>query len=116
MGFDFGYELFSIKKNNFDLIGGIAFDGFDALSSDNSNSNNNISKSINSLNLNIGLGYKHFLNSWNYLGFDFKYNFVNYDNKNGTDLAGNTITINLIYGFMGNRYKDNILRQLDYKK
>jgi hypothetical protein len=114
VGLDLGLEMFRIKNSSFDLIGGIAFDGFDVLKVDDSNSNKDISKSINSLNLNIGLGYKYNINQWNYIGVDFKYNFVDYKNKMGTDLSGNSLTINLIYGFYSNRYNVNRLKGLDY--
>ena len=33
-----------------------------------------------------------------YIGLDTKYNFVNYKNPYGTNLDGNTITVNLIIG------------------
>jgi hypothetical protein len=116
LGLDLAYELFKIKKSSFDMIGGIAFDGFDVLESNEQQSNNEISKSINSLNLNFGLGYKYHLNQWTYWGFDLKYNFVNYKNTRGTDLSGNALTINLIYGFCANQYNVNRLEQLGYKK
>lgn len=113
IGLDMGYNLLTIKNECFDLLGGIAFDGFDALSVKDKNSNNDISKSINTLNLNVGLGYKHLLKSNNYVGFDLKYNFVDYKNLKGTNLSGNTITINLIYGFHGPYYSNFRRRQLD---
>ena len=101
-GLDAGYELIRLKKNSIDLIGGIAFDGFDALSEKVEGSDKKITKSINSLNLNIGLGYKyHFKKqrfNQRYIGIDFKYNFVNFKNPQGTNLDGNTFTVNLIVG------------------
>lgn len=116
IGFDLGFEMFRIKNSSFDLIGGVAFDGFDVLKVDDPNSNTDISKSINALNINIGLGYKYNINQWNYIGVDFKYNIVDYENKMGTDLSGNALTINLIYGFYGNRYNVNRLNGLDYNE
>jgi hypothetical protein len=103
LGLDAGYELLRLKRNSIDLIGGVAFDGFDALSENTEGAkDDNLTKSIYSLNLNIGLGYKfHFKsNRYNnrYIGIDFKYNFVNYKNPHGTNLDGNTYTINLIFG------------------
>lgn len=112
-GLDCGYTLITIKNECFDLLGGIAFDGFDALSIKDKNSNNDISKSINTLNLNVGLGYKHLLKSNNYVGLDLKYNIVNYKNLKGTNLSGNTLTINLIYGFKGPYYANYRRKQLD---
>lgn len=116
IGLDLGLEMFRIKNSSFDLIGGVAFDGFDALKVDDPNSETDITKSINALNLNIGLGYKYNINPWNYIGIDFKYNIVDYKNKMGTDLSGNALTINLIYGFFGNRYNVYRLKGLDYNE
>ena len=115
-GLDAGYELIKAGKSHFSLISGIAFDGFDALDKTGTNSNESISKSINSLNLNIGLGYKYYFRDWRYLGIELKYNFVNYPNPYGTDLTGNAITLNLIYGFFGNRYGNSRLKELNYFK
>ncbi|MFZ4741106.1 MAG: hypothetical protein ACOYLE_08065 [Bacteroidales bacterium] len=116
IGIDLGLEMFRIKNNSFDLIGGVAFDGFDAIKVDDPNSNTDISKSISSLNLNIGLGYKYNINKWNYIGVDFKYNIVDFKNNMGTDLSGNAFMINLIYGFFEKRYNVYRLEGLDYKE
>jgi hypothetical protein len=114
IGMDLGLEMFRIKRSSFDLIGGVAFDGFDVLDVGDPNSNTNITKTLNSLNLNIGLGYKYNINPWNYIGIDCKYNIVDYKNNMGTDLIGNAFTINLIYGFYGNRHQMNRLSALGY--
>lgn len=111
-GLDFALEMFRIKNSSFDLIGGAGYDGFDALKVDDPNSKTDITKTINALNLNIGIGYKYNINPWKYIGIDFKYNIVDYNNEMGTDLSGNTLTINLIYGFFGNRYYGNGLNDL----
>jgi len=102
-GLDACYELFRLGQNSVDLIGGIAWDGFDTLNEKVEGSKNDkITKSINSLNLNIGLGYKFYFKNKGYnnryVGLDVKYNFVNYKNPHGTNLDGNTYTVNLILG------------------
>lgn len=99
IGLDVGFEIFRIKNRSFSFIGGAAFDGFDALRVDDPNSDTDIIKTLNTLNLNIGVGYKYHIDQWNYIGLDFKYNMVNYKNDMGTDLSGNALTINLLYGF-----------------
>ncbi len=118
MGVDLGFDLLQLKRSSLSLLGGVAFDGFDALKVSDQNSNNNINKSLNSLNLNFGLGYKYSINKFNYLGLDIKYNFVDYRNPRGTDLSGNVFTVNLVYGFYGlygGRYNFERLKQLEYK-
>jgi hypothetical protein len=101
MGLDAAYRLFLTGKNAFYLIGGVAWDGFDALDKKKDGSDDKMTKSINSLNLNIGLGYKFHFGEKSYLGIDCKYNFVNYKNSGGTDLDGNVFTIHLIFGGFG---------------
>jgi hypothetical protein len=110
-GLDAGYELFRFGKNSIDIIGGIAYENINTLNEkrddccgccSNDNNNNKITYNLNSLNLNIGLGYKFYFqkqrNNQRYLGIDIKYNLVNFKNPLGTNLNGNTYTINLILG------------------
>ena len=107
VGIDAGYELFRLWNNSIALIGGIAWDGFDSLNEKKECcKNETMSKTIHSLNLNIGLGYKFHFNNQRYIGIDFKYNFVNYKNPNGSNLDGYTYTVNLIIGnvFSGSYY------------
>jgi hypothetical protein len=101
VGLDVGYQFFVFKNNSFDLIGGVASDGFTAIYINIPDSDDNIRKRLESLNLNIGLGYKYFFNARRYLGLDIKYNFVDFENPGGTDLSGNVITISLKFGFLG---------------
>ena len=103
VGMDTGYELFRLWNNSIDLIGGIAWDGFDSLNEKKEGcKDEKMSNNIHSINLNIGLGYKfHFKErgyNQRYIGIDVKYNFVNYKNPHGTNLGGNTYTVNLIIG------------------
>ena len=111
---DLGYELFSVKNSHFDLIGGVGYDGFTALEVDYPDTDDDLTKSINSLNLNIGVAYKYYMNPYNYFGVEGKYNFVDYKNPKGTDLTGDVITINLIYGGFGKKHNPLKLNELDY--
>lgn len=113
-GIDAGLEIFRNKIHEFDLIGGIAYDGFDALNIKESKTSGKITKSINSLNFNIGLGYSFYFRSMRYLGIQAKYNFVNYENEKGTDLSGNTMEFYIILGFSGNNRKKTQLEKLDF--
>ena len=99
IGIDFDFEMFKIKNSSFSLIGGVASDLFDALSADDPNSDDDIVKTINSLNLNFGLGYRLFINQSKFIGLEFKYNIVDFKNNLGTNLSGDALSINLIYGF-----------------
>jgi hypothetical protein len=115
LGLDVGFEALSISNNTFEIVGGIAYEGFDALKVDDPNSNNDISKSLNSLNLNVGIGYRYYFVDRNYFGVDIKYNFVDFQNTGATDLSGDVLSINFLYGFFGNSYKKQRLDELEYK-
>jgi len=115
IGLDLGYELFRFENISFNLIGGIGYDAFDALEVNETCSCETSRKSLGSLNLNIGLGNKYYIKNWNYIGVDLKYNIVDYNNPNGTDLSGNAITLNVIFGFIGGKFQDRRLQELDYK-
>lgn len=115
-GAELGYELINYKSHELDILGGCGWDGFDALEIGEKNNPDRVTKSINALNLNLGMGYKKYFMNKSYIGIETRYNFINYQNKNGTDLSGNTLTIRLKYGISRNLYRDKKLMQLDHKK
>jgi hypothetical protein len=103
-----------IRSNNsaFRILGGIAYDGFDAMETNTQDqrTDNDDSKSIDSFNVNLGLGYNYNFKAGTCLGLNAKYNFVNYKNPGGTNLSGNTIQINLVFGGFSNE-RNSILRR-----
>lgn len=113
VGLDLAYELSRKKRSEFDLVGGIAYDGFDVVEGDTEKDIK--SKSLNSLNLNFGLGYRFCGKKFNYLGIQAKYNFVNYKNTGGTDLGGNYISIILTANLFGNIQKNQLIENLRMK-
>lgn len=116
IGADVEREIFKLKRNQFDLLGGIAWDGFDAINTDtkDNNPNNDKGHSINSINLNLGLGYKYNFSKKGYIALQGKYNFINYKNLGGTDMSGNAITIIFLVGGFTNTIKDYELKTLRY--
>jgi len=92
-------------------VGGIGYDGFEAISE---NVDAGVaSKSINSLNINLGAGYRYYYKGdGRYLSLQPRINTVNYANKRGSDLSGNTISIRLIWGFSSNEGRDRQLERL----
>ena len=110
VGLDLAYELSRKKRSEFDLVGGIAYDGFDVVEGDTEKDIK--SKSLNSLNLNFGLGYRFCGKKFNYLGIQTKYNFVNYKNDGGTDFGGNYISIILTANLFGNIQKNQLIENL----
>lgn len=113
-GCDLGYDLFYKSGHDFQILGGIGWDGFDAIEGDVDNDIQGVS--LGALNLNAGLGYRYFLTNSFYLGLRTKYNFVDYSSSGKVDLKGNTISIQFIIGGLGNAMKYNHLDALEYKK
>ncbi len=112
-GADFERTLFQRQKHQWELLGGIGWDGFDTVKTDQKN--NEDGKSINSVNLNIGLGYKYFYHKNLFWALISKYNFVKYRNTGGTDVTGNTVTLGLVLGYLQNEVKEDALKALRYK-
>lgn len=113
LGLDLSYELHNNFKKEFDLIGGIAFDGFDAIESDLDNDVKG--KSLNSLNLNAGIGYRIYSKNMNYVGLQIRYNLVNHKNKGGTNLNGNYLSFMVTYNLFGNIRKHRALSKMHLK-
>ncbi|MEM1408339.1 MAG: hypothetical protein AAGG59_16270 [Bacteroidota bacterium] len=109
IGVDIGYQLVKGNKSRLYALSGIGFDGFDALGGDDED---DPSKSINSLNLNLGLGFRQSLSNNLYIGIEARQNFVDYNNRGGTDLSGNSQSIRLLFGFMQNIRKEERLKTL----
>lgn len=101
VGADLAYETLRSESHAVSLIGGIGLDGFGSGSSRN---DDNSTSGVNSLNLNIGAEYRLACNRTRTrsVGLQGRYNFVNYATGGGTDLSGNTVSIDLIYGWLGN--------------
>jgi len=116
IGLDLECALYESRKNQIDLLAGIAYDGFDAIKTNTNDDNpdNDKSHNINTLNVNIGLGYKYYIKRDWYVAVQGKYNFVNYKNKGGTDFSGNCITIAVLTGGFFNTNKTNNLNALRY--
>jgi hypothetical protein len=118
IGFEVERELLKIRKNEIGLRVGIAYDGFSTLqvNTNDKNQNNDKGKSVNSLNLNAGLAYRYNFENNEYIGIKGKYNFVHYKNTGGTNLSGNTVTIELVYGGFINYTKQYNLKAMKYTK
>lgn len=113
IGFDLGRDVLSRNNHEIQLLGGIAFDGFDALEAD---PDNDIKGSTASgLNLNLGIGYRFYMKNNSYLGLRVKYNFVDYSLNKVVDITGNPITIQFIIGSLNNEYRNRNLKALKYK-
>jgi hypothetical protein len=95
VGLDINYQITTFSNHRVYALSGIAYDGFDAL---NDEDDDEFTKSIGSLNVNLGMGIKWMINDHLYIGTEWRYNFVDYNNRGGTDLSGNTQSIRLLFG------------------
>ncbi len=114
IGADIEREIYKGKKNEFNLLAGFGYDGFESVKTTNTNNDSNAGHSINSLNTNFGIGYRYFYKKNYYIGLQAKYNIVNYNNKGGTNLMGDCFTITISIGGLANAAKDNCLYELRY--
>ncbi len=114
-GIDLGYELWRNLRHEWDLIGGVALDGFDQVQTNTSDDEKG--KTLATLNLNLGVGYRFYFEEYSakYLGFEARFNFASYNNKGGTDLSGNSISLRIVYAWSGNEQKYKKLKDLLYR-
>lgn len=110
IGLDLAYQLSNNFKREFDAIGGIGYDFMHAIIADTEK--NTEAKTFHSLNLNAGIGYRFYLKKMSYIGIQAKYNFINFNNIQGTDLSGDYISLILSYNFFGNKEKKTMMERL----
>lgn len=96
-GGELGYELFTRGESQFELLGGVGYEGISGVGTD---SNNGDGHYMNSLNLNLGFRYKYFLSKYHdwYIGVQTRYNWVDFDSEGGSDLSGNAASLQLVVG------------------
>lgn len=101
VGADLAYEAIRSEIHSLALIGGIGLDGFGHGSS---KGDDNSTGGVNALNLNIGAEYRLACGRTRtrYVGVQGRYNVVNYATGGGTDLSGNTVSFELVYGGLSN--------------
>lgn len=112
VGADLAYEAIRSEMHAFALIGGIGLDGFAHGSSKDDDDN---TSGVNSLNLNVGAEYRLACNRTRtrYVGLQGRYNVVNYATGGGSDLSGNTISVDLLWGWLSGS-ADSYLERLKY--
>lgn len=113
IGLDLAYQLSNNFRHEFDVIGGIGYDYMFAVLADTEKDTDPLK--INSLNLNAGIGYRFYMKRMSYIGIQAKYNFIDFNNIQGTDLSGDYVSLILTYNFFGNREKKTTLERLKTK-
>lgn len=113
IGLELGREIYRNKRNEFDFVLGTGYDCFTAYSNEDDKED---AKNIGSFNFNVGIGYRHYFSDYStrYIGFQARMNFVDYDNRGGTDLSGNSISLRFICSFSKNIFKYKRLKELKY--
>jgi hypothetical protein len=114
VGADISYQVLNNFKRELDILGGIGGDFADVIKSDTEKKIKG--KELGSFNFNVGLGYRFYSKRMNYLGIQAKYNIVNFNNKQGTDLGGNYMSLILTYNLFGNIQKDSMMKRLKIKQ
>ncbi len=113
IGFDVGRDIFFKNGHEFQLTGGIGFDGFDTF---RENEDKDLKAgSVFSYNFNIGFGYRYYITNSFYLGLRPKYNIVDYSLNKKIDFTGNPITIQFTVGGVENVFRNHNLKVLKYK-
>ena len=102
IGLQITREIVNLNSLQFEGFVGAGYDGFDALGSEYTND----SEVISSVNFNLGVTSRLFIDrkSTVYVGLQFRYDFIDYDNMHGTNLRGNALTINFVFGQMANAF------------
>jgi hypothetical protein len=98
VGFEFTRYLVHTIKCDFGPTFGVGYDEFDIASDTDVKLTSLSPTEIYTLNLNTGLRFKYFYHKALFAGLVLKYNFIHYENKGGTDLRGNTFTIDISCG------------------
>lgn len=93
------YTRILLKSNVVELgfLGGIGYDGFDIRGGENLDYLKPLS--INSLNVNTGLRINFLYSLKGFIGLQGRYNLIDYRNKGGTNLRGDAVSIDLVFGF-----------------
>jgi len=99
MGAHFGYRLINRNNHFLHLTAGA---GYELLSTIKPSGNNDKNKPLSSFNFNAGMAYTYRFYNRSYISLEAKYNFVNFKNTGGSNLSGDYISLNLIYGFVAN--------------
>jgi hypothetical protein len=98
-GLDVSYALVRGKHHEWSVLGGFGLETLMALNIEKDDDDDNITKRLYTPNINVGTGYKFWLNG-GYVALDLKYNVLFFRNKGGTNFSGNVFTLGVAIGFV----------------
>lgn len=97
-----GYTHYFITNNHFEagFSAGAGYDAISIMNEENKTPDNDFLKpfDIASININTGLRANIRYGAHHFLGFEFKYNYLNYRNHGGTAFDGNAFTGTILFG------------------
>lgn len=107
-------RVYTTGKYSIEAFGGIGYDGIMALTADDVNGE--YAEYINSVNFNLGATLRLFYGQKHtrYFGLQARFHVVDYSTRGGTDLSGNAVSINLLWGNMGHGWVDRSLERMHY--
>jgi hypothetical protein len=94
-GINIGYGVVNLKSSTYYLLAGLGGESITSIDSDNQG---NGGLSISSFCPDVGVGLQHYGKKGGLVGFELQYNFLDFQNPQGTPLAGNAFTFKLILG------------------
>ncbi|MES2646721.1 MAG: hypothetical protein V4717_07610 [Bacteroidota bacterium] len=97
VGMDYTRLLYTGKTFEFGLMAGAGYDRFDIASGEN---NEHLKPfGIGSLNINTGIRLNYFYKTKKFIGIQGRYNVIDFKNEGGSNLSGDAITIDVLFGF-----------------
>lgn len=112
VGTEYTYDFISTRWIDMGLSGGIAYDRITAITADNDFGED--PDFLNSFNKNAGLVIKYRVKEDGlYFGLHLRYNWVDYNNPNGTPLDGEYLNIRFVVGSISNYDRQRTLRTLN---
>ncbi len=106
-----GFEFIRANRHQSSLFVGL---GIDALNSHDDQGDNQ--EAMNAFARTVGLRYRFLYDktATRFIGLEGRYSFVEYYTHGGADLSGNSFSINLTWGFTGNKSRVRQLSRLSY--
>lgn len=111
IGAELGYELLRRKSFEISVVGG---GGYEMVRTMIYPEDYKDDVTINTYNINAGLCFRKYINSYVYLDLIAKYNYADYTLGNQSDLRDNYFSVSLLLGYFGSKNKDARLKKLRY--
>jgi hypothetical protein len=110
IGVEGGFRLLRTRHHAFDILGGVGYDGFEAIAS----SDLEEGKWLNSPNLNATVATRFYLGSQSekQISLEGRYEKTFYDNMGGSDLSGEAWSLRLVFGWSGDKWRNRRLNAL----